>query len=241
MSAQARYAIYFVPRPDTDLYRFGSAALGYDCHTGKDVPPPCDTGVSAPEWAAITAEPRTYGFHATLNAPFHLRPERAEADLLHELRRFAAVRRSAATFEPIVAELGTFVAIVPRTECPAIAALAADCVTAFDCFRAPTTAEDRARRLRAALTAREIENLDRWGYPYVFADFRFHMTLSGSLEAPRRGEILTTLRNCFAKVHRNAAIAVDRLALVRQDHRLARFRVLADAPLEHVPDSPTCA
>ena len=32
-----RYAIYFVPAPDTDLYRFGSSVLGYDCYTGAEL------------------------------------------------------------------------------------------------------------------------------------------------------------------------------------------------------------
>ena len=30
-----RYAIYFVPGHDTELYRFGASVLGYDCYTGE--------------------------------------------------------------------------------------------------------------------------------------------------------------------------------------------------------------
>ena len=37
MMTDPRYAIYFVPAPDTALYRFGAAALGYDCFTGADI------------------------------------------------------------------------------------------------------------------------------------------------------------------------------------------------------------
>ena len=36
MADQApRYAVYFVPAADSDLYRFGSAVLQYDGYTGR--------------------------------------------------------------------------------------------------------------------------------------------------------------------------------------------------------------
>jgi hypothetical protein len=33
----------------------------------------------------------------------------------------------------------------------------------------------------AGLNQSQVANLDRWGYPYLFADFRFHMTLTGKV------------------------------------------------------------
>ena len=33
-----RYAVYYVPAPDTALWRFGSAVLGHDAYTGEAVP-----------------------------------------------------------------------------------------------------------------------------------------------------------------------------------------------------------
>ena len=75
--------------------------------------------------------------------------------------------------------LSGFTAIVPGRANPAVNALAADCTTIFDAFRAPMSPQERARRLASGLNQSQIENLDRWGYPYLFADFRFHMTLTG--------------------------------------------------------------
>ena len=78
---------------------------------------------------------------------------------------------------------------MPRERVPALDRLAADCVTRLDRFRAPLTAADRARR-RASLTSDRLrENLEAWGYPYVFDDFRFHMTLTGALPEERRLEL----------------------------------------------------
>jgi putative phosphonate metabolism protein len=231
VSEDVRYAIYFVPQQDSELYRFGAAVLGYDCHTGDGVPF-LELGIAASTWADLTEAPRTYGFHATLKAPFRLRPELREADLIAALRRFARGRnqRSAPILTPVVEPLADFIAIVPQSATAPIVQLATDCVTAFDHFRAPMSSEERARRLHAGLSARQAEHLEKWGYPYVLEDFRFHMTLTAGLDRDRRAALLKLLQEAFAKVHGSRAVAIDRIALVRQDSSAARFRVLAPAP-----------
>src|SRR5262249_12768926 len=78
---EPRYAIYFVPPADSALYRSGAGFLGYDCYPGKRLRQPQDTGLTASEWAQLTREPRRYGFHATLKAPFRLLPPFTEMDL----------------------------------------------------------------------------------------------------------------------------------------------------------------
>jgi putative phosphonate metabolism protein len=229
LAAAPRFAIYFVPAPDTALYRFGAAVLGYDCYTGEPVEHLRDVGLTQPEWAALTAEPRTYGFHATLKAPFRLRGEFDSDDLQGDLRTLAASIPTVPTFEPTVGLIGGFVAIVPRTPSPALERLAANCVTAFDRFRRPMTPEERSRRAAAGLSQRQTVNLDRWGYPYVFEEFRFHMTLVGRIEPHRRSAIHALVRDTFARHCGLGIIALDRLALVRQDRPDARFRVIAHA------------
>ena len=57
------------------------------------------------------------------------------------------------------------------------------------------------------------------------------MTLTGPASAAAREEILATLRRTFGRVCGKQEIAVDRLALVKQDHARARFRVLGQAEL----------
>src|SRR5215813_14819328 len=106
---ERRYAIYFVPPADSELYRFGAGVLGYDCYSGKDVPQ--DSGFDA-DWAELTREPRRYGFHATLKAPFRLLPSAAEADLVAELRRVAALPRTPPAIAPMIHPIGGFIAIV---------------------------------------------------------------------------------------------------------------------------------
>ena len=225
-----RYAVYFVPAAQSALYRFGSALLGYDCYTGKEIDFPDVLPLPAAAWRALTQEPRRYGFHATLKAPFRLADGADEARLVEAFHAFCRAEAVAAAFTPVVAAIEGFIAIVPSASVPAVDRLAAGCVTAFDRFRAPLEAHDRERRLAAGLAERQAQNLERWGYPYVFEDFRLHLTLTGRLPAEPRAIVLSCLHESFAALS-CSTIGIDRIALLRQDRPDARFTVLRDAPI----------
>jgi putative phosphonate metabolism protein len=224
-----RYAVYFVPAAQSRLYLFGSALLGYDCYTGTELRFPQELPVVEPAWRELTQEPRRYGFHATLKAPFHLADGANEAELVEAFHAFCRSKPVATAFTPVVAVIEGFVAIVPSAGEPAVDRLAAACVTAFDRFRAPLNAQDRSRRLAAGLSERQAQNLDRWGYPYVFEDFRLHLTLTGRLPAERQAAVLPFLRDRFAAVRGAGVVAIDAVALLRQDDAQARFRILTRA------------
>jgi putative phosphonate metabolism protein len=225
-----RYAIYFVPAADSALYRFGAAMLGYDCYTGKDVGFPDALPMGESAWRDLTGDPRRYGFHATLKAPFHLAKETGESELVEEFQRFSRSIEAVPVFEPMVATLQGFVAIIPAAADGAIDRLAAASVTAFDRFRAPLSAQDRDRRV-TGLSERQAGNLDRWGYPYVFEDFRLHLTLTGRLGADRQAAVLSFLRDRFAAAYGSRPLPVDRIALLRQDRPDARFLVIHHAAI----------
>ena len=144
---EPRYAIYFVPPARSDLYRFGARFLGYDCYSGDDLGHPADIGLAATAWEELTREPRRYGFHATLKAPFRLLPPFTETDLVAELDRFIALPRASVSVEPTIRAIERFIAIVPRGASAAVEQLAADCVTVFDRFRRPLTPQERDRRV----------------------------------------------------------------------------------------------
>src|SRR6185369_9608397 len=212
-----RYAIYFVPSAETELFRIGSAILGYDCYTGSSVERPNVLGREAGFWERLTAEPRRYGFHATLKAPFKLSPSCREAQLVSALHSFAGLGHSIPALTPAVRMLSGFAAIVPAAVSPAIDELASKCTTIFDAFRAPMAAQERARRVASGLNQSQIANLDRWGYPYLFADFRFHMTLTGRVDTERRDDVLTTLQKTLGEACKNGPLAIERISLLRQN------------------------
>jgi putative phosphonate metabolism protein len=231
MPTPPRYAIYYLPSADTVLYRFGAAMVGYDAFEAKDLDHPPQALQAFGDWHALTADPRKYGFHATLKAPFLLADSKSEASLCKAFDRFAETSREVPTIAPVVRAIGSFIAVVPDDAVEPLARLADACVTAFEPFRAPLTEYDRQRRLKSPLTPRQIEHLHRWGYPYVFEEFRFHMTLTGSLPAEKRGSVVQFLQDEFAKLGLGA-VNVGHVALLKQESSEARFVVLRHAALK---------
>jgi putative phosphonate metabolism protein len=223
--AYPRYAIYYTPEPGSNFDRFGAELLGYDATSGKDLPFPDVVPQLAPDWRELTRDPRKYGFHATLKAPHSLAPGKTEADLLAACRAFARTPRSIPVITPVVGSISGFIAVVPAKPSAELERLAEDCVSEFDAFRAPLTAEDRARRNPSMLTPGQRDHLDRWGYPYVMQDFHFHMTLTGRLPPQRHAPVLTILKDCFSALGLKT-LAIDRIALCRQDGADSRFRIV---------------
>jgi hypothetical protein len=65
----------------------------------------------------------------------------------------------------------------------------------------------------------------------VLGHFRFHMTLTGRLPTEAREGAIATLRRCFERRCDYRTIAIDRLALLKQDAPQRPFRVLSQAQL----------
>ncbi len=230
MARYPRYAIYFATARGGTLDRFGAEHLGYDAWTGEDLAFPPDVTEAWPGWRELTADPRKYGFHATLKAPFTLAEGKTEAELLAACAAFAERPQRIAVIVPVVDAISGFIAVIPKERSIELEQLAADCVVAFDPFRAPLTAEDRARRNPERLSERQRDYLDRWGYPYVMEEFRFHMTLTGRIDLPMRERVVSMLRDRFAATGLSS-LAVDAIALFRQDDATSRFRIIDRRPL----------
>lgn len=180
-----RLALYWAPPVEDPLHALGSRWLGRDAETGAALAQPALPGLDI---AALTADPRGYGLHATLKPPFRLTGSYAAA-------RAAAMELAARTrpfaLPPLaVMDLKGFLALRETAPCPALHAFADACVEALDAHRAPPTEEELARRKRASLSPAQLAMLDRWGYPYVFGEFFFHVTLTRRLTPEERDVVL---------------------------------------------------
>ena len=231
MANYPRYAIYYAAGPGSALTDFGASLLGYDAYSGEELAFP--DGVP-PDWRDLTQDPRKYGFHATLKAPMALAPGRTEAQLVAACELFADAARAIPLIRPVVDSISGFIAVIPSERCAELQELAAEATRAFDFFRAPLTRKIAHGAIRTKLTANQCEYLDRWGYPYVMEEFRFHMTLTGRLSAERRDNVVPMLRERFAAIGL-AALDIDRIALFRQDNAASRFRIIGDWPLRASP------
>ncbi len=219
-----RYAIYFTPPAFSPLARFGAAVLGYDASLRADVAPIALKDIAAAELAAATAAPQKYGFHATVVAPFHLK-NGTENQLIDALERFCTQAEPASLGPLQVSMLGEFIALTPMAAVPELDRLARRAVEFFDVFRG-TLPEDISRRDNGCLSPRQWENLARWGYPYIFEDFRFHMSLTGPLPAADRERFLRALTEA-AHPTIDTAYDIDALTLVRQTEPASKFEILS--------------
>ena len=84
-----RYAIYFTPGRGHPLSRTAAKWLGRDPFSGETSAPPEIARLSPAEIAYHTAAARSYGFHATLKAPFRLAESETEASLNKAMEMFA--------------------------------------------------------------------------------------------------------------------------------------------------------
>jgi len=167
-----RYAVYFAPNPGSLGWLAGSHWLGR-----------CAALLQPLQQLAIDADWIT----------------------LHQ-----AVQEVARGLQPFVLpplqvqRIDDFLALVPPALHPANAQIqetAATCVTALQPLAAPLSDTDLARRRAAGLTTRQDALLQQWGYPFVLDEFRFHMSLTGSLaeiDAPTQSLVFEAAQEFFS-------------------------------------------
>lgn len=217
-----RYAIFYTPTGT--LADFGAHWLGWNSARGYVAAHPVIGGIDVAE---ITQTPRKYGLHGTLKAPFHL----AEGDDLARLEGavtdFAASRAAFSIGALALSSESGFVALRPNSQPAALLKFAAATVKAFDTFRAPLTDKDIARRRKASLTARQEQQMLDWGYPFIFDDFHFHLTLSGPLAQNAALRLIEVLSPQLANIVPDPFV-IDGITLMGQDaqgmfHHIHRY------------------
>jgi putative phosphonate metabolism protein len=229
MSGGFRVALYYAPVVTDPLHAAAASWLGRDAETGAQVPQPPVPGIDE-----VTAEPRVYGFHSTLKPPMRLRPGCNWADVVEATRALAA---QIAPFDlpPLsVQDLHGFLALRETEPSASLQAYADACVAGLDRFRAPPTADEMARRRRASLSPEQRAMLDRWGYPYVFGTWFFHMTLSRRLTPEEKDRLQPE-----AQRHFKSAVAVSRqvteICLFTQASPSQPFLIAERVPLQGQP------
>lgn len=192
-----RFAIYYAPARDSEIDRLAWAWF------------------NRPELQPLTVSARRYGFHATLKAPMALKAGRTEDELAAALKTFCRANSavSAGRTEPRI--IDGFLALVPVAQPRELTDFAAHVVEYFDRFRAPPDPAVRQRRLAAPLSDRQIALFERYGYPYVFEQFQFHMTLTDRLTPGKQAGLLAEARAAFAP-GLATPLELDRLVLFRE-------------------------
>ena len=218
-----RCAVYFVPDIDSAWCSAGSAWLGRCAATGQAMAQPPLAGISPrAQWAA-TAEPRRYGWHATLKAPFKIMPGENLRSVMVALQALADTLTAFDLPALQVSTRGGFMALRPEGDLSQINRIAAACVKDMHHLAQPLSEADVARRRQAPLTPEQDRLMLAWGYPYVLNEFEFHLSLTHKLDG--MSDTLRTAWEHAAQAH-FAPLGVcrfDRLALFIEPERGADF------------------
>ena len=221
-----RHAAYFSPAPGSQAWLLGTQWLGRCPHSGQALTQPKPAGWEPEDFAQRTRDPRRYGWHATLKAPFTLASECNTDTLRSGFLGVAAGAGAPFTLHLELARLGNFLALVPRQPCAALQALADACVRQLHPFAAPLPPTEISRRSRGGLSARQQDMLALWGYPYVMQDFAFHLTLTGSLDglsADQVTQLVQHATNWFAPLLSDGQ-QIDAVSWFAEDAPGADFR-----------------
>ncbi len=225
LPADGRVAVYYAPPPEDSLFPLSAAWLGRDPESGAAVRQP-----NIPCLDEVTTEPRHYGFHATLKPPMGLRPGTGWDALVNAAAELAAGIAPFALPPMAVADVHGFLALRETEPSPELQALADVCVAWFDEFRAASTEAELARRRRARLSAAQDTMLRRWGYPYVFGTWFFHMTLTRRLTTEEKARYRPAAERHFAPALAEPRLVSD-ICLFTQAEPEHPFLLAARLPL----------
>ncbi len=226
-----RYAIYYAPATDAPLWRAATQWLGRDpadaIATGSEI-----AGIDRAVLDANSVSARRYGFHATIKAPMALAEDVSLDELEAALSEFGAVTAPVSLGRLKPALIEGFLALIPEVQTPELTAFASTVVEAFDRFRAPMGEAERARRMKGGgLTTRQAELLERFGYPYVFEEFRFHMTLTDRLSEGLRAPMQAAAETHFGPMLTDE-VMLDRLVVFGEPEAGAPFVRLSEFELK---------
>ena len=129
-----------------------------------------------------------------------------------------------------VADIHGFLALRETRPSAELQALCDAVVAGLDMHRAAPSDAEQARRRKPSQSAAEAAMITRWGYPYMFETWFFHMTLTRRLDGAEHARFRPAAEAFFA-----AAVArprqVEDICLFTQASTGAAFRLAARIPL----------
>jgi len=228
MQAPFRHAAYYAPAPQSLEWDLGSQWLGRCAHQLKTLEQPRWNELNAELFEKLTLSPRLYGWHATLKAPFELNPGFMSEDVQKAFQELA--RNTVSSFHlPIkLTVLGDFLALVPSQPSLELQKFAEDCVTQLHSLALTLSKSELQRRTGSGLNDRQTNLLHEWGYPFVMDQFKFHMTLSGSLknvDPQLKIDLKAAAQEWFAPILKNG-LSIDAVTWFSQDQPNSNFQWL---------------
>jgi len=214
-----RLAISYTFPPGAPLCHLGNRWLGRDALSGQLFAQPKVLGLEPETLRELTRIPARQGLQATLMSLFRLKPPLTEIDLRTALADFCSRQHPVALPPFALCHFDGAFSLCPGRHSPALQALAARCTRAFDRLRAPLNPSDLARYKAQPLNGQEKRNLELWGDPYVFEQFRFAFPLTGRMAEGRQKELVySALQDIFSPALAQPVVVDSLYLYVEPEH-----------------------
>ncbi len=198
-----RYAIYYAPSENSELDLFGKCLLGWDPYKGVETTKSDLSKLpSFKKFSSLVLTPKQYGFHGTIKAPFKLKNEYTYNDLENKVREISKQIHSFYFDQLIIKKLGNFIGLIPTNNLK-VNAVSNKFVEELDYLRDELSESEIKKRKPHKLTSNQKQMLFKWGYPYVFDEFKFHLTLTSKLNVVEIDDVLRSLQNILKQVNLN--------------------------------------
>jgi len=198
-----RYAIYYAPLENSELDIFGKCWLGWDPYKGSQTNKSDFSKLPDFEkFSKFVVAPKQYGFHGTIKAPFRLKDGFTYNDLENQVGEISKQIHSFYLDQLIIKKLGNFIGLIPTNNLK-VNAVSNKFVKELDYLRDELSESEIKKRKPHKLTSNQKQLLFKWGYPYVFNEFKFHLTLTSKLNNVEIDDVFKSLQNILKQVNLN--------------------------------------
>jgi hypothetical protein len=219
-----RYAIYYTPRPGTQLAAFGRSWFGR-ANDGVTLQAFSEAGLAGACPKLSGSNGNYPGLHAVFRNHFRLREGIGTDALKGRLISFARRRRPVETGPLTLARAGRYLVLRPVEAKPALDWLAAQCVAAFDGYVTASGSAEKEAHDDEALNDHQRLLLNSFGDPHVLSEYRFQITLTGPLDGAHLERVAQALWPMLEEICADGVL-VDGLSLCGQSDGRTPMRLL---------------
>lgn len=185
-----RYTISLAMPMSSELWRAGAYWLGMEQANGVPQDQPALQGIDAYRFNELTRVARRLGFQAAVKPFFRLSQGVTEQDLCELLDDFSSKQLPITLGSLTIRYQEKKFYLEPETYPSSLISLAAEGIRILDSYGAAPKPSEYARLKAAVLSPQEKQNLELWGYPYVFNQYRFRFLLTSRVTDTVEKEVI---------------------------------------------------
>jgi len=208
-----RYALSFTPSPSSLLWETGSKWIGLDSYFGKFLEQPCISGIESDRLWELTSSARYFGLQAIIKFPFRLASATTVEKLYDLLGSYAAQQQSVALTGLELQNSNDCFFLQSQTVPIQLLHIASGAVKMLNQVRAPLNPSECARLKAEFLTTQEKRNVQIWGYPYVFDQYKFQIRVTSRITKMVEKEMMYSALNRFFAPVCAEPLLIDALSL----------------------------